>query len=87
MDNDEGRRPSLTDADVEKIKGAIHQTFAGEFIRWCETIGYDVSSQESRSAIRDDHRFIRLFRKGAVWVIGAALVAIAGAAAAGWVGP
>lgn len=83
--SDERRKSVLTDEDLGKIQGAIHETFAQQFTRWCEAIGYDVTTPESRSAIRDDHRFISIMRKSAVWVVATAVIAIAGAAAAGWV--
>ena len=86
MGEQERRKSALTDDDLDRIKGAINETFAQQFTRWCETIGYDVTSQESRGEIRDDHRFVRMARKGAVWTIATVVIALAGAAAAGWVG-
>ena len=83
---EERRKSALTDDDLDRIKGAIHETFTQQFTRWAETIGYDVSSPESRSDIRDDHRFVRYLRKGSGWVIGIAAAAYIGAAAAGWIG-
>jgi hypothetical protein len=84
--DDERRKSALTDDDLDRIKGAIHETFAEQFTRWCETIGYDVTSNDSRDAIRTDHKFVRYLRKGSVWVVGIAAAAYIGAAAAGWVG-
>lgn len=81
-DEVERRKSVLTESDVERISKA----FAGERDKFFELIGYDVTTPESRGEIRDDHRFIRLFRKSAVWIVGTVLVAVAGAAAAGWVG-
>lgn len=81
-DTPERRKSLLTDDDIEKIGGVFtkHQT------QLFETIGYDVTTPESRSAIRDDHRFVRIARQVAVWGSGVAIVAIAGVAAAKWGG-
>lgn len=79
---EERRKSLLQDSDFEKIGEAFEQRLAS----FCEKIGYDVTTPESRSEIRDDHRFVRLLRKAAVGIIAAMIVAVAGAAAAGWVG-
>lgn len=84
--SEERRQSTITDHDVNRIKGAIHETLAEQFTRWAETIGYDVTTNESRDAIRTDHKFVRYLRKGSVWVVGIAAAAYIGAAAAGWVG-
>jgi hypothetical protein len=79
---EERRKSVLQDTDFDRIGEAFEQRLAS----FCEKIGYDVTTPESRSEIRDDHRFVRLLRKAAVGIIAAFVVAIAGAAAAGWVG-
>ena len=79
----ERRKGLLSDEDLGRIKGAMTESFEEQFTRWCETIGYDVTTPESRSAIRDDHRAVRLGRKLAVWFIGAVILAGIGAAMAG----
>lgn len=70
----------LSDDDLGRIKGAMTESFEEQFTRWCETIGYDVTTPESRSEIRDDHRAVRLGRKAVVWVMG--LIVAGGVAAA-----
>lgn len=83
---DERRKSILTEDDVTRIQGAIEETFTEQLNRWAETIGYDMSSQESRSEIRDDHRFVRSARKGLLWVIATVFIAVASVVAAAVVG-
>lgn len=78
----ERRKAVLTEDDVTKIKSVMDESFATQFTRWAETIGYDVTTPESRSAIRDDHKFIRITRKAGIWIMGTVIVALIGAAAA-----
>lgn len=81
-DSPERRKSILTEDDIEKIGKAFDQRQTQLF----ETIGYDVTTPESRSAIRDDHRFVRILRQISVWGSGVAIIAIAGVAAAKWGG-
>lgn len=82
----ERRKSVLTDEDITRIKGATHEIFAEQFTRWGESIGYDVTTPDSRDAIRTDHKFVRYLRKGSLWAIGIAAAAFITAAAAGLVG-
>ena len=50
----------LSEADLENIG----QVFDSRMTTVFEMIGYDVSDAESRGEIRDDHSFVRSFRKG-----------------------
>ena len=80
--SEERRKSLLLESDLDRIGEAFERRLES----FCEKLGYDVTTPESRAEIRDDHRFVRVARKGALWVAGTAVVAIAGAAAAGWVG-
>ena len=77
---EERRKSVLLDSDVDRIGEAFEQRLTS----FCERIGYDVSTPESRDEIRTDHKFVRIIRKGILWVLGAGSAAWIGAAAAGW---
>lgn len=70
----ERRKSVLLDSDLDRIGEAFDRRLTS----FCEKIGYDVTTPESRAAIRDDHSFVRNFRKRAGWIIttivGAAIV-------------
>lgn len=74
----ERRRSVLTDQDVERIEAAFDRRQKTLF----ETIGYDVSTAETRMEIHKDHTFIRAVRRYKN-VFVTALVTAAGAAAMG----
>lgn len=80
--SEERRKSLLLESDLEKIGEAFDRRLEG----FCERIGYDVSTAESRDAIRTDHKFVRYVRKGVLWVIALAGGAYITAAMAGWVG-
>lgn len=80
--SDERRKSVLTDADFEKIGEAFEKKQAQLF----ETIGYDVSSHESRSEIRKDHDFVRSARSWKAWIVVTLAGGIASAAIAAVVG-
>jgi hypothetical protein len=82
MSDPDTRKPALSESDLDRIGEAFDKRLTS----FCEVIGYDVTTPESRSAIRDDHKFVRALRRAAVWLIGVVVVAAAGAAAAGWLG-
>ena len=85
-DTQERRRASLTDHDVSRIKETFRESFKESFTDWCETIGYDVSTAETRSEIRDDHQFVRTVRKAALIIIVAFLGALGTGAAVAYFG-
>lgn len=62
---EERRKSVLTEFDFEKIG----ETFERKQAQLFETIGYDVSSHESRSEIRKDHDFVRSARSWKTWLV------------------
>jgi hypothetical protein len=79
---EERRKSLLTESDFDKIG----EQFDQRQTKILELIGYDVTTPESRDAIRTDHKFVRYLRKGTLWVVGVGSAAYITAAAAGWVG-
>lgn len=55
----ERRQGVLTEGDFKRIG----ETFEDRILRLFESIGYDVSSQEKRFEIIEDHLFVRAARK------------------------
>jgi hypothetical protein len=82
MSADQQERTSLTDSDFDKIGEAFDKRLTSLF----EVIGYNVTTPESREEIHKDHTFVRSMRGGIKYLIGTAVVAVAGAAAAAWLG-
>ena len=80
--SEERRKSLLLESDLDRIGEAFEKRLEV----FCERLGYDVSTPESRDAIRTDHKFVRYVRKGALWVIGGAATAYITAAAAGLFG-
>lgn len=68
----ERRKSVLTDDDLDRIG----ENFDKRLTNFCEVIGYDVTTPESRSEIRDDHKFVRDARKAKAKIVGAALAAV-----------
>lgn len=69
---DERRTSVLTEQDHKKIQ----DSFAESQTKFFELIGYDVRTPESRSAIREDHSFIRKLRERSGWIIATAAAAV-----------
>lgn len=74
----EAQRAGLSDDDLDRIGLEFDKRLAVVF----ESIGYDVSTQNARSEIRDDHAWIRRFRSGSA----KAQMAAAGAVVTGFIG-
>lgn len=51
----------LSEHEIDALADRIWNRFSTHF----ENIGYDLSSPESRGAIRDDHKWVREWRTGA----------------------
>lgn len=68
----EACRPSLTEADFERIGRVFDKRVHTLF----ETIGYDVTTPESRARIRDDHTFIRRIRRASGLILTGLFTAI-----------
>lgn len=51
----------LSEHEIEALADRIWNRFSTHF----ENIGYDLSTSDSRSAIRDDHKWVREWRTGA----------------------
>jgi len=73
----ERRSSVLTDTDIEKIKNMM----VAERIEWAETLGYDVTTPQSRLEIRKDHELVRNLRYAKGKIIGAFLISIGGSLA------
>lgn len=54
--------PKYSERELEEI---VERLMTRVVDRILENIGYDVSTPESRAAIRDDHRWVRDFRTSA----------------------
>ncbi len=68
----ERRSGILTDDDIERLSVVLDHRISTFF----ENIGYDVSTPKSRAEIRDDHGFVRDWRKGAARAKLGALIAV-----------
>jgi hypothetical protein len=69
---EERRKSSLTDNDLDRIGEA----FDNRLTSFCERIGYDVTTPESRAEIRKDHEFVRESRKAKAKIVAAILTAM-----------
>lgn len=80
----ERRKSVLQDSDLDRIGEAFDQRLTS----FCEKIGYDVTTPETRAEIREDHTWVRKWRNRTGWivatVVGAAIAS--GVAAAFGVG-
>ncbi len=80
----EQRKRTLTEDDINEL---LRRIDAAEITRWqqrTESIGYDVSTQESRAAIREDHLWVRGMRTGSSKVLKAGFGALGLAALIGF---
>lgn len=71
-DRQERRKSVLSDDDVERIGEAFDKKISV----LCETIGYDITTPDSRSEIRKDHEFVRDSRKAKGRIVAAILTAM-----------
>lgn len=60
----ERRDRVLTDADIAELLRRIDEAEDRRWQRQMESIGYDVTSQESRAQILADHNWVRDWRTG-----------------------
>lgn len=59
MTRDERRQSVLTDDDMERFAEVMERSW----VRYAESIGFDVSTPSTRAEIYADHRFVRNARQ------------------------
>lgn len=77
VERPERRTSMLSDGDIERIETAFDKRLNALF----EMIGYDTSTHESRSNIRQDHEFVRDARKAKGKIITTFFTSMAASAA------